>query len=161
MLTLVLGGAASGKSSVAEGLVGTAGTDVVYLATGVVTDDDMADRVAAHRARRPATWSTVETQDLVTAVRELPERPAILDSLGAWVAHTPDLAVDADGLASALADRTAVTVVVSDEVGLGVHPETDVGRRFRDVLGHVNRQVADVADEVLLVVAGRTLRLDR
>ena len=158
-LTLVLGGAASGKSSIAERLVAEAGAEVVYVATGVATDPDMAARIAAHRDRRPSTWSTVETTDLPAAVATLPDRPALVDSLGTWVAHAADLRVDVDALVAALRARTAPTVVVSEEVGLGVHPETPVGRRFRDVLGQVNRRVADIADEVLLVVAGRTVRL--
>lgn len=161
MLTLVLGGAASGKSSVAERLVGEAGPDVIYVATGLATDDDMTARIAAHKLRRPPTWETVEVEadDLVVVMAALPARPAIIDSLGTWVAHTRDFAVDADALVEALVARTARTVVVSDEVGLGVHPETDVGRRYRDALGHVNRRISDVATDVLLVVAGRSLRL--
>ena len=159
MLTLVLGGTASGKSSVGERLVAAHGTDVVYVATGIATDDDMAARIASHKLRRPTTWTTVETTDLPSAVRALPSRPALIDSLGTWVAHTDDFAVDIDALVDALAARTSATVVVSDEVGLGVHPETEVGRRFRDALGDVNRRVGDIAAEVLLVVAGRILRL--
>jgi adenosyl cobinamide kinase/adenosyl cobinamide phosphate guanylyltransferase len=159
VLTLVLGGAASGKSSIAEAIIAKAGTDVIYVATGVVTDDDMATRIAAHRARRPDTWSTVETGDLPSAVAALPDRPALIDSIGTWVAHTPDFAVDVEALVSALASRRATTVVVSDEVGLGVHPETEVGRRFRDAMGHANRRIGDVATEVLFVVAGRVVTL--
>lgn len=159
MLTLVLGGARSGKSAVAESLVAETGEDAVYVATGVATDDDMTARIAAHKLRRPPAWTTVESQDLVVAVATLPARPAIIDSLGAWVASTDDFVVDVDGLVAALQARTAPTVVVSDEVGLGVHPETAVGRAWRDALGDVNQAVAGVADRVLLVVAGRTLRL--
>ena len=159
MLTLVLGGAASGKSSVAERLIGEAGPDVVYVATGIATDDDMAARIDRHRRRRPVTWSTIEATDLPSTVSAIGARPAIIDSLGTWVAHAPDLAVDVDGLVEALRARVAPTVVVSDEVGLGVHPETELGRRFRDVLGRVNRHVGDVADEILFVVAGRTVRI--
>jgi adenosyl cobinamide kinase/adenosyl cobinamide phosphate guanylyltransferase len=159
VITLVLGGAASGKSSVAERLVGELGTDVVYVATGIATDPDMSARIAAHRLRRPPHWETVETDDLVATVPTLPPRPAIIDSLGTWVAHAPDMAVDVEALVAALAARTAPTVLVSDEVGLGVHPESDVGRRFRDALGHVNRRVGDVATDILFVVAGRTLRI--
>jgi adenosyl cobinamide kinase/adenosyl cobinamide phosphate guanylyltransferase len=158
-VTLVLGGTASGKSTVAERLAGALTDEVVYIATGVATDEEMAARIAAHKLRRPPSWSTVESDDLPGAVRDLPARPALIDSLGTWVAHTPDFDVDVDGLVAALRSRTSPTVVVSDEVGLGVHPETEVGRRFRDVLGGVNRAVGDVADEVLLVVAGRILRL--
>ena len=156
-LTLVLGGARSGKSRVAEVL---AGDDVVYVATAEVTDDDFAARVARHRDRRPASWSTVESgADLVATVRSLPARPALVDSLGTWVARCEGFAADGAALAVALAARPASTVVVSEEVGLGVHPETDVGRRWRDALGEVNQEVAAVADRVLLVVAGRTLEL--
>lgn len=158
-LTLVLGGARSGKSEVAERLVAGAGPDVVYVATGVATDADMAARIAAHKLRRPSTWETVEPTDLVTAIAALPDRPALIESLGTWVASVHDFGVDVAGLVAALGARRAPTVVVSEEVGLGVHPETDVGRRWRDALGDVNRAVAAIADDVLLVVAGRALRL--
>lgn len=159
MLTLVLGGARSGKSAVAERLAAEAGDEVVYLATGIATDDDMTARIAAHKLRRPPRWDTVETRDLVGAVRALPPRPALIDSLGTWVASTDDFVVDVDGLVDALRTRIAVTIVVSDEVGLGVHPETAVGRAWRDALGDLNQAVAAVAGEALLVVAGRVVRL--
>jgi adenosyl cobinamide kinase/adenosyl cobinamide phosphate guanylyltransferase len=156
-LTLVLGGARSGKSRVAEGL---AGPDVVYVATAAVTDDDFAARVARHRDRRPASWSTVESgPDLVATIRSLPERVALVDSLGTWVARCDGFDADGGALVAALSARAAATVVVSEEVGLGVHPPTDVGRRWRDALGEVNQEVAAAADRVLLVVAGRTLEL--
>lgn len=159
MLTLVLGGARSGKSAVAERLVAQAGDDVVYVATGVATDEDMSARIAAHKLRRPPEWDTVESQDLVAAVRALPARPALIDSLGTWLASTDDFVVDVDGLVDALRSRPAVTVVVSDEVGLGVHPETAIGRAWRDALGDLNQTVAAIADDAVLVVAGRVIRL--
>jgi adenosyl cobinamide kinase/adenosyl cobinamide phosphate guanylyltransferase len=159
MLTLVLAGARSGKSAVAEALVAEHGDEVVYVATGVVTDDDMAARIAAHKLRRPPGRSTVETDDLVAAVAGLPAAPVLIDSLGTWVARVEGFAADGAALAAALRARSAPTVVVSEEVGLGVHPETEIGRLWRDALGDVNRAVADVADRVLLVVAGRTLAL--
>lgn len=160
MITLVLGGTRSGKSALAERLVSGLGPAVTYVATAVVEDDDMAERVARHRARRPASWSTVEAgRDLAGALRRCPDGPLLVDSLGTWVAATPDLCVDADGLCDALRSRTGPTVVVSEEVGLGVHPPTDVGRRFVDVLATLNQRVAAVADEALLVVAGRVLPL--
>lgn len=159
MLTLVLGGARSGKSAVAERLVAQAGDDVVYVATGVATDEDMSARIAAHKLRRPPKWDTVESQDLVAAVRALPARPALIDSLGTWLASTDDFVVDVDGLVDALRSRPAVTVVVSDEVGLGVHPETAIGRAWRDALGDLNQTVAAIADDAVLVVAGRVIRL--
>lgn len=157
MITLVLGGARSGKSAVAESLV--AG-DVVYLATATVTDPDFAERVERHQARRPASWATVESgPDLAGALRSCGDRPVLVDSLGTWVAGVDGFAADVDGLVEALRSRTAATVVVSEEVGLGVHPETEVGRRWRDAVGEANQAVAAVADDVLLVVAGRVLRL--
>jgi adenosyl cobinamide kinase/adenosyl cobinamide phosphate guanylyltransferase len=157
-VTLVLGGARSGKSACAERLAGDG--PVTYVATWLprADDADMAARIAAHRARRPAAWTTVETSDVAGAVRASPGR-VLVDSLTAWVGGAPDFAVDADSLCQALVDHGDV-IVVSDEVGFGVHPSSDAGRRFRDVLGLVNQAVSAVADEVLLVVAGRVLRLD-
>jgi adenosyl cobinamide kinase/adenosyl cobinamide phosphate guanylyltransferase len=164
VITLVLGGTRSGKSEVAETLLAATGP-VTYVATGRVTDPDMADRIAAHRERRPATWTTVEAgADLVAAV-ERADGPVLVDSLGTWVAAHPDLAPDVAALVAALRARAArapgATVLVSEEVGLGVHPPTEVGRRFADALGTLNRAVAEIADRVLLVVAGRVLPLDR
>jgi adenosyl cobinamide kinase/adenosyl cobinamide phosphate guanylyltransferase len=157
VITLVLGGARSGKSAVAESLVDG---DVVYLATATVTDPDFAERVQRHRARRPASWSTVESgPDLAGALHSCGDRPVLVDSLGTWLAGVDGFAADVDGLVEALRSRTAATVVVSEEVGLGVHPETEVGRRWRDAVGEANQAVAAVADDVLLVVAGRVLRL--
>jgi adenosyl cobinamide kinase/adenosyl cobinamide phosphate guanylyltransferase len=161
MITLVLGGAGSGKSALAERLAAGSGTVVTVLATGVATDDDMAARIAAHRARRPPGWPTVDAAGcLAPALTDTPG-PVLVDSLGTWVAAAPGFDVDVAGLCRALAGREDDTVVVSDEVGLGVHPSTSVGRRFRDVLGRVNQSVAGVADDVLLVVAGRVLPLGR
>ena len=159
-VTLLLGGARSGKSALAERVAGPG--PVTYLATGSAAD--MPERVAAHRARRPSTWTTVEADDLVAAVAGAAGAvggTVLVDSLTAWVARAPGFEVDVDGLCAALAARAGETVIVSDEVGLGVHPSTEAGRQFRDALGVVNQAVAAVADEVLLVVAGRALQLDR
>jgi adenosylcobinamide kinase / adenosylcobinamide-phosphate guanylyltransferase len=158
MITLVLGGARSGKSDVAERLVGDG--PVTYVATGTATDEAMAARIAVHRARRPRTWRTVE-EGGAALPRMLADLvgPVLVDSLTTWLAAAPDFAVDADELCIALTKRDGDTVVVSDEVGLGVHPSTEAGNRFRDALGVLNQQVAAAADDVLLAVAGRTLRL--
>jgi len=162
VITLVLGGTRSGKSEVAESLATTGhGVGVTYVATGTPYDDDMAARITAHRARRPASWPTVEAGTDLPALLATLEGPALVDSLGTWVAAHAGLAPDVDALHRALVARTADTIVVSEEVGLGVHAETEAGRRFADVLGELNRAVADVADEVLLVVAGRALPLTR
>jgi adenosylcobinamide kinase/adenosylcobinamide-phosphate guanylyltransferase len=169
-ITLVLGGARSGKSELAEQLAGELGSAVAYLATGAAPggDPDWAERVARHRARRPSAWITVEVGpggDLTGALRAA-SQPVLVDSLGTWVAGLPEFGQEGDrsGLCHALAERRSSgrsTVVVSEEVGLGVHPATEVGRRFRDALGELNRRVADLADTVQLVVAGRVLVLGR
>jgi adenosyl cobinamide kinase/adenosyl cobinamide phosphate guanylyltransferase len=172
LITLVLGGTRSGKSEVAEALAAAAPPPVTYLATYVaadVTDDvaadpDMAARVAAHRARRPAAWATVEAGASLPAVLAALGGTVLVDSLGTWVAGFADLVPDTAGLERALRARQAGrgdTFVVSEEVGLGVHAPTAPGRRFADSLGSLNRAVADLADEVLLVVAGRVLPLSR
>jgi adenosylcobinamide kinase/adenosylcobinamide-phosphate guanylyltransferase len=159
VISLVLGGARSGKSAVAEALAERAGPPVTYLATGRAADDDMAARIAVHQARRPATWETVEAVEDLPAVLAGLRGTVLLDALGTWLAGHAELRVDAGALCAALRARPGTTVVVSDEVGLGVHPGTEVGRRFRDALGELNQAVAAVADETILVVAGRTLRL--
>lgn len=161
MIVLVLGGARSGKSALAERAASALPPPVTYVATGRVTDADMAARVAAHQARRPAGWATVEAGDDLPEVLRAARGTVLLDALGTWVAGADDLTVDTDGLCAALSERAGDSVVVSDEVGLGVHPSSQLGRRFRDALGDVNQQVAAVADDVVLVVAGRVLRLDR
>jgi len=160
VITLVLGGARSGKSAVAERLAGAG--PVTYLATfmGGGDDADMAARVAAHRARRPASWTTVETSDLVGGVRAVERGTLLVDSLTTWVAGATGFAVDTAGLCLAMGSHDGDVIAVSDEVGLGVHPSSEEGRRFRDALGMVNQAVSSVADEALLVVAGRVLRLD-
>lgn len=159
MITLVLGGSRSGKSDVAERLAAMGSAGVTYVATGSPTDPEMAARIAAHRLRRPTAWKTVEAgADLATAI-ENATGTVLVDALGTWVAAHHDFAVDVAGLAQALRGRDGDTIVVSDEVGMGVHPSTDVGRHFRDALGEVNRAVAGLSDRVLLVVAGRVLPL--
>ena len=161
MITLVLGGARSGKSEVAERIAARLPEPVTYLATLVPGDDpDLAVRIAAHRVRRPASWRTVEAgAELPVLLRSVPGS-VLVDALGPWVAASPGMIVDAAALCTALSGRGADTVVVSEEVGLGVHPATGDGRRFRDALGTLNQAVAAVADEVLFVMAGRILRLD-
>jgi adenosylcobinamide kinase/adenosylcobinamide-phosphate guanylyltransferase len=168
---LVLGGARSGKSAHAEFLLATA-PSVTYLATSAVPpdDEDWAARVAAHRARRPATWTTVET---TAPSALLGAGPFLVDSVTTWVAALMDetgmwadapgsaqrLAARCDALVQAWAMTPADVVAVSDEVGLGVVPETRAGRLFRDTLGTVNQRLAGTADQVWFVVAGLPQRL--
>src|SRR5205085_10905006 len=105
-----------------------------------------------HRSGRPPAWTTVEAGADLPAIVAALTGPVLVDSLGTWVAACTDGAA-ADALGDALLHRDGSTVVVSEEVGLGVHPPTEVGRAFRDALGTVNRAVADAADKVLLVLA--------
>jgi adenosylcobinamide kinase/adenosylcobinamide-phosphate guanylyltransferase len=166
VVVLILGGSRSGKSEVAEQVVARLVPPVTYVATadagdGVDVDADFAARIARHRARRPVEWSTVEVGvDLPDVLRAL-SGSVLVDALGTWLARHSGFEADVDGLCDALRVRRGASVVVSDEVGLGVHPSTEAGRRFRDALGTANQAVATVADRVLLVVAGRVLDLPR
>jgi adenosyl cobinamide kinase/adenosyl cobinamide phosphate guanylyltransferase len=167
---MVIGGTRSGKSEVAERIAAAAAADpgataapfvgVTVVVPASVDDAGFATRVARHRARRPADWATVECGAALVDALRAATGVVLVDSLGSWVAASPDLAVDVDGLVDALRDRTAPTVLVAEEVGLAVHPPTDLGRRFGDALGELNAAVAAVADEVFLVVAGRRLALE-
>ena len=176
MKTLVTGGVRSGKSAHAERLLRSEPV-VTYVAPGPTTEEDTdpewAARIAAHRARRPEGWVTLETRDLARAVRES-EAPVLVDCLGTWLSAILDeaggWAVPADEAArpveaaldqfvEAIRASTVDVVTVTNEVGMGIVPEHRSGRLFRDLLGRVNQRVAGECDEVLLVVAGRTLRL--
>ena len=160
MITLVLGGARSGKSRVGEALVSSNSGPVTYVATADARDDpEFLARVAQHRQRRPVDWATIECgADLVTVVAGL-RGTVLIDSLGTWLARWPDFAVDVTALLAALGRVTGDVVVVSDEAGLGVHPTSEVGRAYRDALGSLNQSVADYADCVLFVVAGQVMTL--
>ncbi len=172
-LTLVIGGARSGKSALAERLVERHDGPLLYLATGSAVDGegrgdpDMAERIAIHRARRGNRYETIETgADLVGALAGAPGLAALVDGLGTWVAShwNPEAEdggfdVDPTPLVAAIKLHPMPIVVVTDEVGMGVHPETAIGRRFRDALGETNQAMAAAADLALLVVAGRALEL--
>ncbi|HWS46539.1 MAG TPA: bifunctional adenosylcobinamide kinase/adenosylcobinamide-phosphate guanylyltransferase [Acidimicrobiia bacterium] len=161
MITLVLGGVRSGKSAAAERFARACGEPVTYIATATSSPGDAAfsARIEQHRARRPPSWPTIEApRDLAPVLARL-SGTVIVDALGSWIANTPGFAVDVDELCHALTGRGGDTVVVSDEVGLAVHPMTETGRRFVDAMGECNQAVAAVADRAVLVVAGRTLEL--
>ncbi|MFZ4719291.1 MAG: bifunctional adenosylcobinamide kinase/adenosylcobinamide-phosphate guanylyltransferase [Ilumatobacteraceae bacterium] len=164
MLTLLVGGARSGKSTLAVQMAERQQRPVTFIATAEPFDDDMADRIDRHRLERPAHWATVECPvDLAGAVGDAPaDHFVIVDCLTVWLGNlfVHERSGDAGGVVDALRARTAPTVVVTNEVGMGIHPDTDLGRRYRDELGRLNQAVAAVADTTLLLVAGRAVRLD-
>ncbi len=168
MLVLLLGGARSGKSRLAVELAAARGGDVVFLATGQASDSEMAARIAAHRAERPAGWSTIEEpRALDTAIAGVdPAATLVVDCLSLWVsnmletASEPEIVAHAERAVAFAVARTGSTIVVSNEVGLGLVPMHPVGRAFRDALGRVNAVWSELADEAYFVVAGRKLRLD-
>jgi len=163
---LVLGGVRAGKSAFAVARARAIGGRVVFVATAEAGDDEMAARIARHRAERPATWHTVEVPvALPSALTALEDEAdvVIADCLTLWASNLlkkrPELsAVDLQAEVAAL--ETVAThprfslILVSNEVGWGIHPETELGRRFRDALGLVNQAAARAADEVVLMVAG-------
>ena len=165
MLTFLLGGARSGKSSLALRLAAAAGAPVVFVATGEAGDDEMAERIARHRAERPADWTTVEEpRELEAALASAPpDACVVIDCLSLWVANVFESGTDverrADAVAAAAAARPGRTIAVSNEVGLGVVPVTPLGRSYRDCLGRVNATWAAHADDAFFVVAGKALRL--
>jgi len=160
VITLVIGGVRSGKSELGARLAARHNEPVtVVVPTTFPTDPDLAARVRAHQARRPATWTTLECGAALPATLAATAGPALVDSLGTWLTESPGFDVDSTALLDALATRAGPTVLVTEEVGLSVHPPTETGRRFADALGALNTTIAAVADEALLTVAGRVVRL--
>ena len=172
-LTFLVGGARSGKSTLAVQMGEHHGGPVHFIATAQAFDDDLRARVARHRAERPTTWTTAEVPlELASAVADAPAGTfVIVDCLTVWLANLFVHDVDRQRRAqyghdavAALAERrrsdVGPTVVVSNEVGMGVHPETPAGREYRDELGRLNQLVAATADRSLLLVAGRAQRLE-
>jgi adenosylcobinamide kinase/adenosylcobinamide-phosphate guanylyltransferase len=167
-LRLLLGGARSGKSALAIRLAKAWDGPVVFVVTAEARDAEMAERIERHRRDREADWKTVEEPvELVAALSGIVDDAfVVVDCLTLWVANLMEAGWAEDVVeqaarqaASVLAARTAPAVVVSNEVGLGVVPETELGRSYRDVLGRVNAAFADAAETAHLVVAGRVLDL--
>ena len=167
-VTLVLGGARSGKSAyalrAAEACAGRRARALVFVATGQALDAEMAERIATHRARRDARWRTVEApHDLAAALDGLrPDEVAVVDCLTLWLSNAMFAeAVDSrrSSLMAALGRCAAPLWLVSNEVGWGLVPETPLGRRFRDEAGWLNQAVAALADRAVLIVAGLPLVL--
>ena len=154
-ITFVLGGARSGKSRYAEALIAAQPPPWRYVATAQAFDDEMRARIAEHRARRDAQWDTVEAPlDLPGALAVA--APVLVDCLTLWTTNLllAERALDWPALLAALDARTAATVLVSNEVGLGIVPDNALARRFRDMAGLLHQQVAARADRVVLMVAG-------
>ncbi len=165
-LTLVIGGARSGKSRYAESLMATLPAPWkppwAYIATAEAGDEEMAARIAAHRARRSADWKTVEApRDLAAALKAWGSMPALVDCLTLWLSNLMIAEADTDRemeeLEKALAVAAAPAVLVANEVGSGIVPSFPLGRRFRDMQGMFNQRIAARADRVVLMVAGLPL----
>ncbi|WP_223880887.1 bifunctional adenosylcobinamide kinase/adenosylcobinamide-phosphate guanylyltransferase [Roseococcus microcysteis] len=162
-LTLILGGARSGKSRRAEALLTALPPPWTYIATAEAFDAEMEARIAAHRARRAEGWETLDApRDLPEALRRAGP-PVLVDCLTLWLSNLmlaeADLGGATDALEAALRARTGSVVLVSNEVGQGIVPATPLGRRFRDAQGVLNQRMAALADQVELVVAGIPLRV--
>ncbi len=159
-LTLVLGGARSGKSRYAEWLIRTYPPPWIYVATAEARDEEMAERIAAHRARRDSEWRTVEAPyALVEALTAAPSGSAVLvDCLTLWLSNLmesgSDIEAQTAALKETLAERAGPTVLVSNEVGMGIVPDNPLGRRFRDLQGRLNQDLAAQAARVVMMVAG-------
>jgi adenosylcobinamide kinase/adenosylcobinamide-phosphate guanylyltransferase len=175
MKELILGGARSGKSTLALERGRASGREVVFIATAVAADEEMTQRIERHRRERPSHWRTREcTVQLAAAIREIgPEACIIVDCLTLWlanilfshstqeqlVADEVTFARETESLYACLAQHSGDVVLVSNEVGWGLVPDTPIGRRFRDEQGRLNQHVAALCDRVTLVAAGLPLTL--
>lgn len=168
-LCVVTGGARSGKSRFALARAAASAEPVTYVATARASDEEMARRIERHRRERPVTWHTIEAPcHAGRAIRDATTRIVVLDCLtvlagNALAGATTEedvvtaIAAETEDILSAIATRNGSLIVVTNEVGLGVHPPTALGRWFRDGLGMANQRLAAVADELVLMVAGRPL----
>lgn len=172
-LTLLIGGARSAKSSLAVEWGRRMVEPITYIATAPRPEDaqeddaDMAERVSRHRLERPATWTTIEeTIDLAGALDAAVDSTVIIDCLTLWTSNLMWLGrsdVEIDDLAIRTAEQASgygrPVLAITNEVGLGVHPETELGRRYRDVLGRVNQRWVAAAERSVMLVAGRAVEL--
>ena len=152
-LVVYVGGARSGKSTLAVERAKAEGVPVTFIATGEAGDDEMAERIALHQAERPPEWTTIEEPvALSSALASVSDADTVIvDCLSLWIANGGDGGVPAD--------RAGLTIAVTNEVGLGIVPDNALARSYRDHLGRVNAAWVDAADEAFFVVAGRALRL--
>jgi adenosylcobinamide kinase/adenosylcobinamide-phosphate guanylyltransferase len=165
-LTLVLGGARSGKSRYAEELVTATAPPWIYIATAQAFDEEMTDRIAQHKSRRAEGWNTIEAPlklPSTVAANGNSGQPMLIDCLTLWLSNVmldgSDVEAACDELSEALAAANGPIVVVSNEVGLGIVPDNALARRFRDAQGRLNQMIAARADRVVLMAAGLPLTL--
>lgn len=166
MIRLITGGARSGKSTLAERLAQASGREVVYIATAQAGDGEMRERVALHRARRPAHWQTLEEPlrlvEMIQA-QQGPERCLLVDCLTLWLTNLllaeADMRAQREALCQALAEAAGEIILVSNETGMGIVPLGELSRRFVDEAGWLNQAVAAQADQVVFTVAGLPLTL--
>jgi adenosylcobinamide kinase/adenosylcobinamide-phosphate guanylyltransferase len=164
-LTLILGGARSGKSTHAERLATACPAPWSYIATAEAYDEEMRERIALHQSRRGEGWTTTNAPlDLAGSLEAMPEgRPVLVDCLTLWLTNhmlaERDIDVECRRLADVLSRPRGPWFVVSNEVGQGIVPDNALARRFRDAAGRLNQQVAAISDTVLLIVAGLPLKV--
>ncbi len=165
-LMLVTGGARSGKSAFAEGLARDSGVPVTYVATGEALDPEMTRRIAHHRERRPKDWATVEEPLHLAGALTGIQGTIIVDCLSLWVSNqlmvrrTDDEVLAAtDALIAAAALHRGRVIFVTNEVGSGIVPDSEVARRYRDLLGWVNQRVAHASSDAWLLASGLPVRL--
>jgi adenosylcobyric acid synthase len=165
-MTLLLGGAASGKSRTAAALASEVEDPVTVIATAEALDDEMAARIERHRRDRPEAWVVVEESLELESAIETARGVVIVDCLTLWVSNLlgadvgdEDVFAHAEAAAKAAAARSEPTIVISNEVGSGIVPAHPMARRYRDLLGRVNSIFADRAATVALMVAGRAVKL--
>lgn len=166
MIRLILGGARSGKSRLAERLALASGHDVFYIATAQARDDEMRRRIERHRGERPVHWQTVEEPLQLAATilaLQAPGRCLLIDCLTLWVTNqlldSADLQAEREALCAALENARGEIILVSNETGMGVVPMGELSRRFSDEAGWLNQSVAALADQVVLMVAGIPMRI--
>lgn len=162
---LITGGARSGKSGIAETMALSFGSPAVYIATATAGDDEMAARIAAHQSRRGAEWIThAEPLDLPGALKSTDgQGPRLVDCLTLWLSNVMfagrDWRTEAALLIDALHLQSGPVILVTNEVGSGIVPDNRLARDFRDAAGHLNQQVAAMADEVYLAVCGLPMKV--
>lgn len=163
---LVLGGTRSGKSRYAEEIARSSNLDKVYVATAQALDDEMRDRIAAHKARRDGSWTNIDAQlDIVGCLKDQTGEGTVVlvDCLTMWLSnhllYNSDVEMESRRLADNVTTLAGLKIFVSNEVGSGIVPDNALGRQFRDAQGRLNQMMAETCDTVTLVVAGLPMLL--